>query len=479
MNKNNLFLNINKSKFIIHFIGIGGNGMFSIAEYMLLSGYNITGSDIYFNNKIYYLLGLGVKIYNNHSSKNVLDVNLVVYSSAINILNCEIVSAKICGIPVISRIEMLYELIKYNNLITIIGSHGKTTTCSLIFDLLFYNNIKVNCINGGNIKSINSYIYLSDSNLFLLELDESDGNFLLVKPTIVVLTNIDNDHLNNYNNNIDNLISYFICYLRSVPFYGYIIACIDNFYIRKILDNNFFNTNIITYGFSNDSNFRINNLKNKNNKNYFSLFYKNHKYNFITNMFGKHNILNIVSSICLFSIFSKIDYLNIQKFLYLFKGVCKRSEVIGEYSFSYKKKNYNNILFILDYGHHPTEIKYTLNGIHKFWLNRRIISIFQPHRFSRTKLLINEFSKVLIKLDILLLLNIYSANENNNYTINSNILLNNMYDIYHYKNCIFIDNIKFINIYLLKIIRNNDILLFQGAGETDIFLLNFLNKYIK
>ncbi len=454
--------------------------MSSIAEYMFLSGYKITGSDINFNNRVNYLSSLGIKIFNYHSFKNVINVDLVVYSSAINNLNCEIIYSKIHGIPIISRIEMLYELTKNYNIITVIGSHGKTTTTALIFDLLLYNNIQINCINGGNIKSINSYIYLNDSNLFLLELDESDKKFLFIKPVIVVLTNIDNDHLNNYNNNINNLINYFIKYLNRIPFYGYIIACIDNYYVRRILNNNIFKCNIITYGFNFNSSFKIIDYKIKDNKSHFILLNKNKKNELNTNMFGKHNILNIVSSISLLSIFLKnIDFINIQKFLYIFKGIDRRSEILGEFSFNFKNYIFNNILFILDYGHHPTEIKYTINGINKLWPNRRIIMIFQPHRFSRTKFLMYQFIKVLSNLDIILLLNIYSANEISNINISSNLLLNNLYDIYNYKNCILINNEKKIDYFILKIIKNNDILLFQGAGNINIYLLNFIYKYIK
>ncbi len=479
-NNNNLFIGINKNKFIIHFVGIGGIGMSSIAEYMFLSGYNITGSDIRLNYKTKYLSSLGIKIYNFHSKDNILNCNLVVYSSAIDLLNDEIIFAKYNNIPVISRIKMLYELTKYNYLITIIGSHGKTTTTSLIFDLFLNYGIKINCINGGSIKSINSYIYLSDSDYFLIELDESDNLFNLLKPTIVVLTSIDSDHLNNYNNSINNLINSFINYISEIPFYGYFIACLDDFNIVSILNNNNFNCNTITYGFNKNSNFLIDNYKQKENLSNFNLYInKKKKYNLNVNLFGKHNILNLVSSIVLLNLFYQIDLLKLQKSLYLLKGVKGRSEIIGEFSFSYKNYYYNDILFIYDYGHHPTEINYNITSIYKSW-NRRIIMIFQPHRFSRTKLLLNYFVDILVKVDILLLLNIYPSFENNNiFCINSNDLLKLMYDIYNYKNCILIRRRCDIYKYLLNIIVDKDIVLFQGAGNINLFLYNFIYNYVK
>ncbi len=480
MLNNNLFLNINKKKFIIHFIGIGGIGMSSLAEFLFLSGYNITGSDIYFNFRIKYLLSLGIKIYKNHSKNNILGVNLVIYSSAVDLFNSEIISAKFYGIPVLKRIEFISELLKFYHIITVIGSHGKTTTTSLVFDLFLNNNIEINCINGGNIKSINSYIYLSDSKYFLLEIDESDGIFLYLKPTYVILTNIDYDHLNNYSYKINNLIKYFINFLNNIPFYGYLIACIDNFFVNKILENNIFKCNIITYGFNKNSKFFISNFVQKNNISYFTLnINKLNSYNLIINLFGKFNVLNTVASICLLSIFRNIDFFDLQKSLYFLKGVSRRSEIIGEFSFFYNNKSYNNILFMIDYGHHPTEINYILKSIYNIWKNRKLIMVFQPHRFSRTKILFNEFSYVLSKVNILLLLNIYSANENkSDYFISSKDLLYNMYDTYGYNNCILIDKKKNLISNLLNIINDNCIVLFQGAGYIDLILFKFIDKYI-
>lgn len=366
MNNCDLFFNINKKKFVIHFIGIGGNGMSSMAEYMLLSGYNITGSDINFNYRIKYLSSLGVKIYNNHCKNNILGCNLIVYSNAINLSNDEIISAKNNNIPIISRIEMLYELTKYNYLITVIGSHGKTTTTSLIFDLFLNYGIKINCINGGNIRSINSYVYLSNSKYFLIELDESNNLFTLLKPTIVVLTNIDNDHLDNYNNNINNLINSFLNYINKIPFYGYLITSLDDKNILSILNKNIFNFKIITYGFNKKSKFLITDFKQKENFSNFNLYInKKKKINLNINMFGKHNILNLISSIALLNQFYKLDLLKLQEKIYFLKGVKKRSEIIGEFSFFYNERSYNNILFISDYGHHPKEIYYNIDSIYK------------------------------------------------------------------------------------------------------------------
>ncbi len=476
----NIFLNINKSNFIIHFVGIGGCGMSSIAEFLFLSGYKITGSDIKLSSKIKYLSSLGVKIYNYHSKKNIINVNLVVYSSAINLDNPEILSAYFYNIPVVKRIEILNQLAKFFFSITVIGSHGKTTTTSLIFDILFSHNLKINCINGGVIKSINSNIYLSNSKYLLLEIDESDGFFLNFSPSIVLLTNIDTDHINNYGGNIDNLINSFVTYLKNVPFYGFIIACIDNIIVRNIFKNNFFQCKIITYGFSSDSNYKITNFVQKKQKSFFNLSLNNRiNIDLVLNMFGEYNVLNSVAAISLLDNFKKIDFSILKKKLFKFKGVVRRSEYIGKFFININNNFFKNILIFNDYGHHPTEIKLNLFSIKEIYINRRIIMIFQPHRYSRTFYLLNEFINILSKVDILFLLDIYSAYENILSNFSSCNIASGIYDFWGLVNFLYIKNRKNIFFYLINTLKDNDIIIFQGAGDINLVLDDFYFKYLK
>ncbi len=477
---NNIFLNIDKNNFTIHFIGIGGCGMSGIAEFLFLSGYKITGSDIKLNYKTEYLSSLGIKIYNYHSKKNILNVNLVVYSSAINLDNPEILSAYFYNIPVVKRIEILNELAKFFFSITVVGSHGKSTTLSLIFDTLFSHNLKINCINGAIIKSINSSIYMSNSKYLLLEIDESDGFFLNFSPSIVILTNIDIDHINNYNNSFDNLINSFITYLNHVPFYGYIIACIDNLIVRKILENNLFQCKIISYGFSDDADYKIINFTQDKYKSFFSLLLNNkHKLNLVLNMLGKHNVLNSVAAISLLNNLKKINLPILKENFLNFKGINRRSEYIGNFNINIKNHCFHNILIFNDYGHHPTEIKCNLNSIRNSYVNRRIIMIFQPHRYTRTFNLLNEFIVTLSKVNILLLLNIYSANEKKILNFSSCNIISGIYDIFGLVNFLYIKSKKNIFFYLINILKDNDIIIFQGAGDTDFILSNFYLKYLK
>ncbi len=470
-----------KKKSIIHLVGIGGSGMSSIAEILFYSGYKITGSDINFKNKrIKLLLLLGIKIFSYHSKFNILNVDLVVYSSAISKLNPEIIYAIKKNIPVLHRAEFIYELVRYKYTISVIGSHGKTTTTSMVFDILRNCNFEINCINGGNLKSINSYSYLSNSDYFLMELDESDGSFLYINPLYVILNNIDYDHLNNYSNKIENLVLFFLKFLKRVPFYGCIILCIDNFFVNKIYLNEKFNCKVITYGFSKFSNFRILNYYYKNNNSYFTLSIYNKKFlDLKLPILGKHNILNAVSALCLVK---NITYLSLDLIKKSFKkimGVERRLDLIGKFNFSINNIiKIKNLIIINDYGHHPTEINYLVKTIRDNWKKKRIIMLFQPHRYSRTNSLLNSFINSLIKVDILLLFPIYSSNEINIFNINSNNIINVMYNIF-FSNVVLINSFNEVMFYLLNIIKNNDIIVFQGAGNITNIVLSRFVSYIR
>ncbi len=466
-----------KKTIVIHFIGIGGNGMSGIAEILHFSGYKITGSDINFNNRIKYLLSLGIKIYLNHSKDNVLGAGLVIYSFAIDYKNnVELYYARYLNIPVLNRMELLFELSRFKYYISVVGSHGKTTTTAMIFDMLSNYGFKINCLNGGNIKSIDSYIYLCDSKYFLFELDESNSFFLLFRPVIVIITSISNDHLNNYGNKFENLVSSFSFFLKNVPFYGFIIACIDDLSIKTLLDNNNFNAKVITYGFSNDADIYVFDFYQKLEKSYFMLSIFGDKYfDFVVPMIGKHNILNAVASLSFSYVFKCISINSIKNSLSNFLGVSRRSEKIGNFTFKYKNIIISNILVMFDYGHHPIEISNSINSIGLSWNKRRIVMIFQPHRYTRTQSLFFDFLDVLSKIDILILLDIYSANEcilNND--ISSADLLCSMYDIGFFN--VLLLNHEDIVSYLFYILLNNDIILFQGAGFLEKILLDFISK---
>ncbi len=476
--KKDIFSFFIKDLHVIHFIGIGGCGMSGIAEILVLSGYRVTGSDIKMNDRISYLISLGVKVYLFHSESNVYKADIVVYSASINMFNLEIIYAKKNKIPLFKRVEFLFELIKYDYIISVMGSHGKTTTTAIMLDLFLNNGIEVNCINGGYMKSVNSYVYLGNSNYSIIELDESNNSFLFISPLLVILTNIDNDHICNYFNSVSNLVSCILKFLNKVPSYGYIVLCKDNKLINNLLLNNSFKCNVITYGFDSLSDLCILNYYQYKYKSYFTLRVKNQYYNLVLNMFGKHNILNSVAALSFFLYKDLMDIKLINKTLKNFLGVSNRTEFIG--SFFYKNsKNilFKNIYIISDYGHHPNEIYSCILSLRENWKNVKIIMVFEPHRFTRMKSLFNDFISVLIKVDILLILNIYSANENFIKDVSSKNLLFSMYDIGFFSS-VLVSNFNDISFYLLKLIKDNIIILFQGAGDIHVIRYDFVLKFL-
>ncbi len=472
----NIFSFFKKNTDIIHFVGIGGNGMSGIAEMLFLSGYEITGSDLSNNDRVKYLLKLGIKIFLFHSEKNVFNATIVVYSEAISLCNPEIVYSLNNNVILLKRLEMLKELIKFKYSIIVTGSHGKTTTVSILHDMLKCCDIKTCCINGGNIKSVNSYITLNKSNYFILELDESDRFFINLNPNIVILTSIDKDHLSNYNNSFSLFIKYFIKFLFKIPFYGYLIVYIDDKNIEKIILLNKFKCRIITYGFSNKADYQIINYFFSNYKNFFSiLIFKRYFFTFTTSMLGKHNLLNIISVLCLLFNSKNINFLSIKNSLCNLKGVNRRMEIIGKFNFEINNILYKDINVVYDYGHHPTSINYVLQTLKIIYNKKRVIMLFQPHRFSRTKDNFNDFINVLTKVDILFLFDIFSAGESYIKNITSNNLLCGLYNI-NFFNSILVTKNNFLY-FIMNIIKSNDLILFQGAGDLiSICLKIFISK---
>ncbi|XBC44028.1 MAG: UDP-N-acetylmuramate--L-alanine ligase [Buchnera aphidicola (Floraphis choui)] len=459
----------------IHFVGIGGIGMSGIAEILLRKGYIISGSDIVSNNATSKLINLGAKIFFNHSKKNVETANIVVISSAIPCYNSEIVQAKNLKIPIISRGEILAKIIQNKYGIAVSGTHGKTTTSAIIFNIFFESKLDPTLINGGYVKSINSNIKIGKSPYYIIEADESDASLLYLKPIISILTNIDNDHLENYHKNLNNLKLTFIKFIHNLPSFGTAIICIDDKNIKTIIPK--INRNIITYGFSIDSDVRIEQYKQKKFSSCFTIIRKHKpKLNIILNIPGKHNALNATAAIAL-ATQKKISDINIIKSLKNFKGVKRRFEPCGTFLFDNSLQKNNVITIIQDYGHHPNEILASINTSKSGWPKKKLIMIFQPHRYTRTYYLFEQFKKVLLKTDELLILKEYSANEN---IIIGSDSLSLYHELYKYKKTItFIPNYNEIFMTLTKKLSGNDLLLIQGAGNINIILNNYIIKHLK
>ncbi|WP_343183251.1 UDP-N-acetylmuramate--L-alanine ligase [Buchnera aphidicola (Neophyllaphis podocarpi)] len=453
----------------IHFIGIGGTGMGSIATILAEKKYKISGSDIKQSKITRYLKKLGVKIYNIHSKLNINNPDIVVFSSAIKKNNIELITAKKYGIKILHRSEILSEIIKMvNNSIAITGTHGKTTTTSMIFSIYYEGGFRPNLVNGGLVKLIGKYSTIGKDSNIIVEADESDASLLNLKPKNIVITNIDTDHLHEYKGNFNKLQETFIQFANNIPKDGYVIICLDN----KIIQNKIkkIKSKIITYGFNKNADLRIISYKQKQQIGFFKLLIKNDKtMNVSVNLPGKHNALNATAAIAI-SKQEKIKDKYILKALKNYKGTKRRFEIIGKFILQNINKKFFNVIIIDDYGHHPTAIRENIITIKEGWPNRKIIMIFQPHRYTRTKNLFNQFVKELLKADKILILNIFSSGEKKINKINNKIL-SKAINKKNINKSIAINNNNEIIIYLKKILCNNSVIITQGAGD--------LNKILK
>ncbi|URJ25224.1 UDP-N-acetylmuramate--L-alanine ligase [Candidatus Blochmannia ocreatus (nom. nud.)] len=445
----------------IHFIGIGGAGMCGIAEILVRTGYYVTGSDTKYSNILQYLKRLGIKIFFTHHRKNINNADVVVVSNAIPPNNPEILSAKERCIPIIKRAEMLSELMRFKYGIVVSGTHGKTTTTTMIANIYSAAGLDPTCVNGGLIKSEGTYACLGYSRYLIAEADESDCSFLCLYPIVAVITNIDIDHIQAYKNNFELLKQAFVNFLHNLPFYGYAIVCIDDPAIRDILPK--IKRKIITYGFSKNAHLHIFNYRQYINKSNFVILHPSQKKLRITlNAPGHHNALNAAAAVAAATI-AGIDDQTILKTMLHFQGTHRRFENLGYYSLKKINGKTGSIILIDDYGHHPTELQATIKTVRTGWPNNRLIMIFQPHRYTRTQILYNNFVKVLSTVDVLLMLSVYSAGETPIFGADSKSLCNTIYKCSKI-HAVFVPNTQKLSDTLNKILQDNDLLLIQGAG---------------
>ncbi|WMY97264.1 MAG: UDP-N-acetylmuramate--L-alanine ligase [Arsenophonus sp.] len=455
----------------IHLIGIGGMGMGGLAEILFKKGFYITGSDIKKNKVTKRLKKNGIKIYSYHHPKNVINACSLIISTAISSNNIEIITAKKIGIPIFKRSEILAELTKCYYSIAVSGTHGKTTTTSIINDIYQMAGLNPTFINGGITKKDALQALLGKSHYLIIEADESDASFLLLKPYVIVITNIEYEHMETYLGDIEILKKSYITFLNNLPYDGKAILCIDDPIIKSIIPR--IKKKIITYGFSKSANIQIITYKQIINKSFFKLsINRGEKIKFSLNIPGKHNILNATAAITT-AITEKISYRTIIDSINLFQGIERRFDILGNFYINKQTDKNESIILIDDYGHHPTELEATIKTARIGWPKKRIIMLFQPHRYSRTKDLYLSFVNVLQKVDILLMLNIYSAGEKPILGINSENLCKEIQRKGKI-NPIFVKNNKEIFQRLRKIIKKNDLIIIQGAGN-----IENIAKYLK
>lgn len=441
----------------IHFVGIGGAGMGGIAEVLLTQGYHISGSDLSENAVTSRLQKLGAIIIKGHQTKNVKGADVVVRSTAVLDDNPEIIAAREARIPVVPRALMLAELMRFRYGIAIAGTHGKTTTTSLVTSILAEAGLDPTFVIGGLLNSAGSNARLGASRYLVAEADESDASFLYLQPMISIVTNIDADHMATYNGDFSQLKQTFIDFLHHLPFYGLAVMCLDDPIINEIIPA--VSRPIVTYGFNEKADFRAIDFWQKGTQTYFTTLKPDGKeLKIILNLAGRHNVSNALSAIAVATELGISDEA-IQKALASFSGVGRRFQIYGEF-----KTSNGNVLLVDDYGHHPREITVTLEAIRAAWPQRRLVMAFQPHRYSRTRDLFEDFAKVLSEVDVLLLLDIYPAGETPITGVDGRSLCRNIRQRGRV-DPIFIERGGSISTALKDVLQDGDVLLTQGAGD--------------
>ena len=441
----------------IHFIGIGGVGMVGIAEMLINQGFNVSGSDLVKNKNTSRLQNLGAKIFIGHNEKNVRDADVVVYSSAVSESNPEMKAAKSLNKTLIPRAEMLSSLMRGFQSIAVAGSHGKTTTTSLIADIFIRAKLDPTFIIGGKILGQENKSILGSSEYLIVEADESDASFLHLNPEISIVTNIDNDHLDFYSNDLEKLDSTFLQFLENLPFYGNAIMCIDGERSKSVYEK--LSRPKISYGFDKKADYFIKELKQNDVFQEFVIV-KNStgkETSFKLALAGRHNALNATAAFIV-SQKAGINIKIIKESFMNFSGVSRRMEHKGEIII-----NKNRVKLIDDYGHHPTEIKATIDAVKATNPKKRISMIFQPHRYSRSIFLFDEFIECLSEVDNLVVLDIYSAGEQNPENISAYAFVNALVD--KGRNAFFAKNLKEICKHLDSVMGDEEILITQGAGN--------------
>ena len=435
----------------IHFIGIGGIGMSGIAEVLLNLGYEISGSDIRETEITRRLKQLGAQIYYQHHQKNVRGAEVVVVSAAVKEGNPEIKEAAEKLIPIIPRAEMLAELMRMKYGVAVAGTHGKTTTTSLIATVLAHGGLDPTVVIGGKLNSIGSNAKLGQGDFLVAEADESDGSFLKLLPTIAVVTNIDPEHLDYYQG-IDQIKETFLQFIDKIPFFGLAVLCLDHENVQSLIPR--LRKRFTTYGLSSQADFQANDMRFDGPHTSFELVHRgNHIGRLAIQMPGIHNVYNVLATAAT-AFELDVGFKTLQEALVEFSGIHRRFQM---------KAQIEDILVFDDYAHHPTEIKATLRAAKSGW-RRRIVALFQPHRYTRTKALFDDFLTAFYEADVLIITDIYPAGEDEIEEVHARHLLEGIREHGH-RDAHYISDRDEILHYLLRVIMPGDLVITLGAGD--------------
>ncbi|MCC5883580.1 MAG: UDP-N-acetylmuramate--L-alanine ligase [Halomonas sp.] len=458
----------------IHFVGIGGAGMCGIAEVLVNQGYQVSGSDLKASSVVNRLREHGIRVAIGHAEENVASADVVVVSTAVDASNPEIRWAQEHRVPVVRRAEMLAELMRFRHGIAVAGTHGKTTTTSLTATLLAEGELDPTFVIGGKLTSAGANARLGEGDYLVAEADESDASFLHLQPMVSIITNIDADHMSTYGGDFERLKGTFIEFLHNLPFYGLAILCIDDDNVRSLLDR--IHRQFVTYGFSEDADYRIASFTQRGGEVHFTALRPDGlaPLEVRLGMPGRHNALNALAAIAV-ATDAGVEDDAILRGLAAFAGVGRRFQVHGHFP---PPANSGEVMLVDDYGHHPREVEMVIKAVRAGWPERRLVMIYQPHRYSRTRDLYEDFVRVLAGVDVLLLLDVYSAGEApipgaDGKTLAGSIRQRGNLDP------IFVQHKSELPSLLDKVLRDDDILITQGAGDVGGIALALAESQLK
>ena len=389
----------------VHFVGIGGSGMSGIAEVMLSLGYAVQGSDLKPGKQTMRLEKQGATVFIGHAADNIKNADAVVVSSAVDETNPEVVAAREKVMPVVQRAEMLAELMRFRYSIAVAGTHGKTTTTSLVASILAEGDLDPTFVIGGRLKSADANARLGQGDYLVAEADESDASFVHLKPMLAIVTNIDADHMSTYDGDIERLRAGFVEFLHNLPFYGLAVVCTDDPGVNDIIGD--IGRTILTYGLNDDADLRAQNIRFDGGLTQFDVIRSGDQPPLAISLGlpGLHNVCNALAAIAVADELQVSDEVVVEA-LRKFEGIDRRFQILGEVETAAGK-----VLLVDDYGHHPTEVAATLAAARSGWPDKRIVLVFQPHRYTRTRDLMDDFAQVLSDADALILLDVFAAGE--------------------------------------------------------------------
>lgn len=464
----------------VHFVGIGGAGMCGIAEVVHNHGYVVSGSDIKASPVTERLIQMGVQVFIGHDSKNISAADVVVVSSAIDRQNPEIQAALTARIPVIRRADMLGELMRYRHGIAVAGAHGKTTTTSLLTTILTEAGLDPTYVIGGKLNASGKNASLGKSRYLVAEADESDASFLSLRPMAAIVTNIDQDHMDTYGNSFDKLKAAYVQFLQNMPFYGLAVLCGDDKELYAMIDD--IARPVLTFGLEKHNDVQAVDVQTDGLKTRFTVLRKDREPLPITlNIPGIHNVYNALAAIAMATDEGVPDDA-IARAVEKFSGVGRRFEHHGRYTVPQAAKlaadsTANDVIMVDDYGHHPTEVAMTIKAARQSYPDRRLVMLFQPHRYSRTRDCFDDFVEVLSQVDVLLLLDVYSAGEAPIEGADSRSLARNIRLRGQVEPILLnINDMAQIRQILPNVLKANDLLITQGAGNVGQLCLDLANS---